>query len=149
MLGAVFHFVFHVFRISGDETVFHSMVPILFRNCPSLSGPQKLQRTGKSANTQKRSTMRSEINADLRSKWSFTECETGQTKVPGKWESKWKMAPGLTWTKQGCRNGKMAKNLDKITLWPFSRDFCIGPVSHSLNGHFDRKNPTDNFCSRI
>ena len=24
-------------------------------------------------------------------------------------------------------------------FFPFSQDFCIGPVSHSVNGHFNRK----------
>ena len=45
--------------------------------------------------------------------------------IPGKWERKWKMAPGLKWPKNGCRSGKM--------------DFCAGPVPNSVDGHCRRK----------
>ena len=47
-------------------------------------------------------------------------------KIQGKWERKWKMAPGLKWPKNGCRNEKIEKN-GQI---PF-----LGPFFH-FGGHF-------------
>ena len=100
---------------------------------------------------------------ELRSKWPYTEWETGPTQKSrenGKENGKWPQA----------RNGqKMAAEMEKwpkkgqnpilgpifpfrlAIFWPFrawghfpfsfpfSRDFCVGPVSHSVYGHFDRK----------
>ena len=43
-------------------------------------------------------------------------------KIPEKWEGKWKMAPRLTWPKNGRRNGKNGQNQAKIPfLGPFFR----------------------------
>ena len=87
------------------------------------------------------------------------------TKLQEKWERQWKMAPGPKWLTNGRRNGKM--DLPKwpkshfgvhfsisVTifwrfgpgaifhfLFPFSPDFRVGQVSHSVYGHFDR-NPS-------
>ena len=83
-------------------------------------------------------------------------------KIPEKWERKWKMAPRPTWPKNGHRDGKMAKRPILGSIFPFRRpffghlrawshflfsvsflwDFCVGPVSHSVYGHFDRNPDT-------
>ena len=64
----------------------------------------------------------------LRVRWPSTEWETGPAqKSGGKWESKWKMAPGLKWPKNGHRNGKM---VPKMGFWP-----CLEPFFH-FDGHF-------------
>ena len=81
-------------------------------------------------------------------------------KIRGKWERKWKMAPGLKWPKNCHRNGKMAPENGILFSqcfhfvaifrpfqagghfpfsFPFSPDFCTGPVSHSVDGHRTRK----------
>ena len=82
-------------------------------------------------------------------------------KIRGKWERKWKMAPGLKWPKNGHRNGKNREKWPKSHFWshfsisvamfrpfqagghfpfsfPFSPDFCAGPVSHSVDAHRTR-----------
>ena len=102
------------------------------------------------------------VSRVLRLKWPFTEWENGPgAKIPEKWERKWKMAPRPKWPKNGRRNGKMDPKMgfwpdfDPFSIsaaifrpfqawghfpfsFPFFRDFCSGPVSHSVNGHFDR-----------
>ena len=83
-------------------------------------------------------------------------------KIPEKWERKWKTAPGPKWPKNGNQNGKMDPKMDFGLIWPscpcrwpffghfrpgaifhflshFFRDFCFRPVSHSVNGRFNRK----------
>ena len=64
-------------------------------------------------------------------------------KIPEKWERKWKIAPGLIFA---------IFSISAAIFWPFqawghfplhflshfSGIFCSGPVSHSVNGHFNR-----------
>ena len=82
------------------------------------------------------------------------------TKIPGKWERKWKMAPGLKWPRNMATEMEKMANKSHFGVhfsvsvaifrpfqawghfpfsFPFSRDFCVGPVSHSVYGHFNRK----------
>ena len=79
------------------------------------------------------------------------------------------MAPGPKWPKNGNPNGKMDPQMGfwpdfghfsilaaifrLFQAWghfpfslPFFRDFCSGPVSHSVNGHFNRKEIPSFFC---
>ena len=94
-------------------------------------------------------------------------------KIPEKWERKWKVAPRLKWPKNGNRNGKMAKIsgpkshfrvpfpfwlpfFGHSRVWghfplsfPFFRDFCSGQVSHSVNGHFDRKDNIYSWANKV
>ena len=67
-------------------------------------------------------------------------------KKSGKME-KMEMAPAPKWPKNGRRNGKMAILAIFRPCWawghfpfsfPFSRDSCVGQVSHSVYGYFDR-----------
>ena len=86
------------------------------------------------------------------------------TNMPEKLGRKWEMASGPIWQKNGHRTGKMDPNIGHYWLFfcfchlsisaaifqpcrawghfpfssPFFWDFCVGPVSHSVNGHFDR-----------
>ena len=81
--------------------------------------------------------------------------------ISGKLARKWKMVPRLKWPKMAAKIGKMAKFPPKshfgahfsilraisrpFRAWghlpcsfPVSRDLGVVPVSHSVNGHFNR-----------
>ena len=46
-------------------------------------------------------------------------------KIPGKWERKWKMAPGPKWPKNGHRHGKWTP---EWYFWPFFHFVAISPI---------------------
>ena len=60
-------------------------------------------------------------------------------KILGKWERKWKMAPGPKWPKNGRRNGKMDPKMGCLAIFPFRWQFFghFGPgaIFHFLS-HF-------------
>ena len=100
----------------------------------------------------------------LRLKWPFTEWETGpEQKSRKNWKENGKLAPRPKWPKMANRNGKMDPKMgfwpDSMSAaifrpfqawghfpfsFPFFRNFCSRPVSHSVNGHFNR-NPENYF----
>ena len=82
-------------------------------------------------------------------------------KIRGKWERNWKMAPGLKRPKMATEMEKWPQKWDfghffsifaiSVAIFrpfqaeghfpisfPFSPDFCAGPVSHSVDGHRTR-----------
>ena len=108
----------------------------------------------------------------LRLKWPFTEWETGpEQKIPEKWERNGKWPHAWNGRKMAAKMEKMAKIRPKsrfrvhftvlmALFWPFRawghfpfsfpffRDFCSGPVSHSVHGHFNR-NASDYDCDYL
>ena len=64
-------------------------------------------------------------------------------KMAEKWPPKWKNGGGaLKWDFQPfshfCGHFSAIAGPGPFSF-PFSRDFCAGPVSHSVSDHFDRK----------